>query len=130
MLRKLHREASKNNIMINGLLTDIITVSRRTSTGRDALNNPIYGSPTDGAGWSVLYPNIKCKIAFSNKEIDFSPLGERVKPAGVIYIDKRYLVKQEDRVTTKDGIQYNVIGMVEAKMGAVVMHRELTVQLP
>lgn len=113
------------------LLNQIITVRRRTSTGNDSLGNPIYGSPTDGAGWNIVYQNMPVAFAFNTKQVRFAPEGERILPTGVVYYNAGYEVKQEDRIITEDGIEYNVIAVSKGTQGGnVVSHYEAVVQLP
>jgi len=113
------------------LLNKTITVIRRTSQGRDSLNNPNYGAPTAGAGWNVIYTAIPARLAFSTKEVRFAPEGERILPTGTVYYNAGYTICQEDHIVTSEGVEYNVISVVAATtFGTVVDHYEAVVQLP
>lgn len=116
------------------LLNQIATVRRRASTGRDSLNNPDYGFPTGGLGWSTVYNNIAIRLAFSSKPIRFAQEGERVQPTGIIYLNTGPIIKPEDRVLITEGsqvIEYTVISVIYAKaFGPETDHLELVVQLP
>ena len=114
-----------------GLLPNLISVSRRSSTGRDTLNNPTYGAPTSGSGWNIIYSAIQCRLAFSTKQVRFAPEGERILPTGVVYLNTGPVIQQEDRVITETGIEYNVISVVPATgINGQVDHLEIIVQLP
>jgi hypothetical protein len=112
------------------LLAQTVTIRRRQSTGRDSLNNPVYGAPTDGLGWSTIYEQVPVRLAFSSKMIRFVPEGERITPNGVMYYNTDYILKPEDRVLTSDGIEYTVISVVEGRMGLTIDHYEAILQLP
>lgn len=113
------------------LLNTTVDIRRRKSTGRDALNNPTYGSPTSGAGWSTVYQNVSVRLAFSGKDVRFAPEGERILPTGVMYYNAGPDIKSEDRVLTEDGIEYNVIGVtIGYSFGKVIDHYEAVLQLP
>lgn len=113
------------------LLNQAVIIKRRTSTGRDALNNPTYGSPTDGAGWNTVYNAINVKLAFGSKPIKFSPEGERITPNGVMYYNVGPDIKPEDRVLTQNGIEYTVVSVVPAYVfGKSIDHFEAVLQLP
>jgi len=113
------------------ILNTTVDIRRRASTGRDALNNPVYGAPTDGAGWSVVYQNIAVRLAFSSKATNFANEGERITPTGVMYYNSGPDIKPEDRVITETGIEYNVISVVPGyAFGKVVDHYEAVLQLP
>lgn len=117
--------------MIPGLYQDSVTVYRRTSTGRDSLNNPIYGTPVSGVGWFKIFTNIGVRLAFSDKLIDFSEQGERVIPQGTMYAPPSYIIRQEDRVLTADNILYVVVGVRTGYLfNRVVDHYEYTLALP
>ena len=104
---------------------------RRVSQGRDALNNPEYGAPTDGAGWNTIYRKVPVRLAFSSKQVRFAPEGERIIPTGVVYMNPGYDIQAEDRVLTADGIEYNVISVLKCTaMSAVIDHLEIVCQLP
>ena len=111
-------------------LPDVISVSRRTSTGLDSLNNPTYGTSVSGTGWATIYTGVKCRLALSGKDVEFSPIGERIKPSGVLYTNAKYDIRNEDRIITSDNIQYVIIGVSTARLGSVVDHYEYTIQLP
>lgn len=113
-----------------GVLSQTVTIKRRTSTGRDSLNNPTYGAPTSGTGWDTVYNSVPVRLAFSSKAIRFVADGERVTPQGVVYLNTGYTILPEDRIITSDGIEYVVISVVEGRMGAVVNHLELIIGLP
>lgn len=118
-------------MMPPALLNDKVTIKRRASTGTDSLGNPIYGAPTDGSGWSTVYKNVPVKLAFSSKVVRFAQEGERINPTGVMYYNKGYDLKAEDRVLTADSIEYTVISIVPAKtFGAIIDHYEAILQLP
>ena len=112
------------------LLSQTVTIKRRTSQGVDSLNNPVYGAPTGGLGWNTIYENVPVRLAFSSKVIKFVPEGERITPNGVMYYNTDYKLKAEDRVLTTDGIEYTVVSVVEGRMGATVSHYEAILQLP
>ena len=113
------------------LLSQSVTIKRRTSTGRDALNNPTYGTPTSGQGWTTVYNSMAVRLAFNTKQIKFAPEGERILPTGIMYYNNTYALKAEDRVLTSDGIEYNVISVVSGiNMGGVVDHFEAILALP
>lgn len=113
------------------ILNESVTIKRRVSTGIDSLGNPIYGQPTNGAGWQVIYTNVPCKLAFNSKMIQFAPEGERVTPNGVMYLNSGYNILPEDRVLTSGGIEYNVISVVPGYIfGKVIDHLECVLQLP
>ena len=112
------------------LLSQKVTIKRRVSQGRDSLNNPSYGSPTGGAGWSTVYNDVPVRLAFSSKAIRFVAEGERVTPNGVMYYNTGPVLKPEDRVLTEDGIEYNVVSIVEGRMGATINHYEAILALP
>lgn len=112
------------------LLSQQVSIRRRQSTGTDSLNNPVYGAPTTGLGWSLVYQNMPVRLAFSSKLIRFVKEGERVSPNGVMYYNTDFKLKPEDRVLTADGIEYTVISVVEGRMGATISHYEAVLQLP
>ncbi len=113
------------------LLNTTVDVKRRTSTGRDSLNNPTYGAPTGGAGWNTVFQNIPVRLAFNTKAIQFAPEGERITPNGVMYYNAGPNIKPEDRVLTETGIEYTVISVVPGyAFGKVVDHFEAVLQLP
>ena len=114
------------------LLNTNVTIRRRTSTGRDALNNPIYGAPTSGTGWNTVYTNMMVRLAFSSKGIRFTAEGERIQPVGTMYYNIGNVLQMEDRVITQpDGIEYVVIGIsTGATVGNIVDHFEVSLQLP
>jgi hypothetical protein len=120
--------------MIPSLLNISVTVKRRTAYGsvtRDALNNPVYGTPTSGAGWTTAYTAMPVRLAFSQKKVDYTLTGERVLPSGIMYYGKDFTILAEDRVITPDGIEYVVLGVVPGYvMGAVVDHYEAQIALP
>jgi hypothetical protein len=112
------------------ILNQQVTVTRRTSQGRDSLNNPIYGSPTNGDGWNIVYTCVPARLAFSTKKIQFAPEGERISPVGIVYYNAGWDIKAEDRILV-NGIEYTVISVVEGiAFGNVVDHYEAIVQLP
>src|ERR1700690_1972340 len=90
----------------------LVNVERRSSTGTDILGNPTYGQPTSGAGWSQVYTNMPCKLAFSSKQIQFAQTAERPLPSGIVYYGPQYALQTEDRVITPDGIEYVVTSIV------------------
>lgn len=113
------------------LLNINVTVMRRNSQGRDALNNPIYGQPTTSPGWAVAYSGMPVKLAFSTKPTNFAPEGERIQPIGTLYYNTGYVLQPEDRIITPDGVEYNIISIVNAYLfGNVIDHYEAIVQLP
>ena len=114
-----------------GLLFNRTDVYRRTSTGRDSLNNPIYGKPVTGAGWTKTYTAIPCRLAFSSKSIQFAKTGERPSPSGIVYVPAANIILPEDRFLTSDGIQYTVTSVVPGySFGGVVDHWECICDLP
>lgn len=113
------------------LLNTLVTVKRRTSTGRDSLNNPTYGPPTSGAGWNTVYTNVSVRLAFSSKGINFAREGERIQPNGTMYYNPGVDIHPEDRVLTDTGIEYVVTSVVPGYIfGKKVDHYEALVQLP
>src|SRR4051812_46729904 len=108
----------------SAILNQTVTVRRRTSTGRDALNNPNYGAPTSGVGWDTVYTKMPVKLAFSTKQVRFAPEGERILPTGVVYYNAQYLLKAEDRVITDEGVEYNVISVQPGNIGSIISHYE------
>jgi hypothetical protein len=113
------------------LLNKTITVIRRTSQGRDSLNNPNYGAPTEGAGWNVIYNAVPVRLAFSSKLIKFAAEGERVEPTGIVYLNTGYTICPEDHVVTNSGDEYTVTSVIEAtSFGSVIDHLELVISLP
>jgi hypothetical protein len=114
-----------------GLLNSTVCIKRRSSQGRDSLNNPTYGAPTLGNGWATIYEGIPARLAFNLKQVRFAMEGERVQPTGILYYNPGPDIKAEDRVLTDDGIEYNVISVVKGyTLGTVVDHYEAVVQLP
>ena len=75
------------------ILNSKVSIRRRESTGRDSLNNPIYGAPTSGIGWVTVYKDMPVRLAFSSKEVRFAPEGERILPTGVMYYNNSYSLK-------------------------------------
>lgn len=117
--------------MFPALFNVTVTVKRRKVTGRDSLNNPIYGTPTSGGGWSTLYLNMPARLDFSQKDVQFAPTGERVTPSGVGYFPDGFTVQVEDRFLTVGGVEYVVTSVVPAyKWGAVIDHYEAKLALP
>lgn len=114
----------------SAILSQTVTIKRRTSQGADSLNNPNYGQPTSGLGWDTIYDKMPVRLAFSSKAIRFVAVGERVTPNGVMYYNTGFLIKPEDRALTDDGIEYNVVSVVEGRMGASISHYEAILQLP
>lgn len=113
------------------LLNTNVNIKRRKSTGRDSLNNPNYGTPTSGAGWSTVYQNIPVRFAFSSKPLQFSPEGERITPNGTMYYNPGPILMPEDRVLTDTGIEYNIVSVVPGYgFGKTVDHYEAVLQLP
>lgn len=117
--------------MIPGsILSQTVSIKRRTSQGVDALNNPTYGQPTSGAGWNTVYNSVPVRLAFNSKAIRFVAEGERVTPNGVMYYNTGFIIKPEDRVLTTDGIEYVVVSVVEGRMGMSISHYEAILALP
>lgn len=117
--------------MLAGILNSTVTIKRRASTGRDALNNPTYGAPTSGSGWSTVYTNMPVRLAFSTKIVNFAKEGERIQPQGVMYFGTNYTIQQEDRVLTSDNREYVVTGLATGYLiGTVVDHFEANLSLP
>lgn len=113
------------------ILVSTVTIKRRASTGRDSLNNPIYGAPTSGAGWSTVYSGIQCRLALQTKQVRFAPEGERILPTGVVYFNPGITLLAEDRIITSDGIEYNIISVINAPgPSGVTDHIECVIQLP
>ena len=117
------------------LFTETCNVLRRTSQGRDSLNNVIYGAPTSGAGWSTIYTNMPMKLAFSSKAIQFATQGERPEPSGIVYFGPSFTLYDEDRIVTTTNpsyeVEYVVTSVVPAFMPPnVVNHWEATISLP
>jgi hypothetical protein len=117
--------------MIPGIFNTPVTVKRRVSTGRDSLNNPTYGNPTSGSGWSTVYASMPARLAFSSKAIQFATMAERPTPNGVCYYGPDYTVLSEDRILTTDGIEYVVTSVVPGYINnTVVDHYEALLALP
>jgi hypothetical protein len=117
--------------MQNSLLNEKVDVYRRVSTGRDALNNPVYGTPATGTGWNLVYSGMPCRLAFTDKRIEFARGGERVKPYGTLYFSQDFALIQEDRIVTPDNIQYVVTSIrIAYKTGSVIDHYEGICELP
>ncbi len=120
--------------MILALLDEVVTVKRRNtvaSASRDSFNNPVYGAPTSGAGWYTAYTNMPIRFAFSKKDVEFAPTGERIKPNGVAYSTIDYTIFHEDRFITSNGVEYVVTGVSKGYLtGNVLDHMEYTVELP
>ncbi len=117
------------------LLNQSINIVRRQSTGRDSLNNPIYGQPTSGSGWSTIYVGLQARLAFSSKPIMFSKEGERVTPTGIVYLNIGPKIYHEDRVvfTNYQGgtVQYVVVDVINAiGINGQPDHIELVCTLP
>lgn len=113
------------------LFNQTCNVLRRTSQGRDAINNPIYGAPTSGSGWSTVYSNMPMNLAFSSKAIQYAQQGERPEPSGVMYYGNSYSINSEDRIVTNTGIEYVVVSVVAAYLPLnVVNHYEAVLSLP
>jgi hypothetical protein len=113
------------------LLNMKVNVMRRLSQGRDSLNNPVYGTPTSGDGWNLIYQNLSVRLAFSSRDVRFSPEGERILPNGIMYYNDHVELKDEDRVITSTGIEYVVIGVTIGYIYAgKVDHHEATLALP
>jgi hypothetical protein len=116
------------------LLNISAVVVRRTSTGVDILNNPTYGSPTNGTGWNVVYNSVPVRLAFSTKAINFKKEGERIIPTGVVYYNAGYILMPEDRILFQDPngnlIEYVITSIVEGRMGVIIDHFEALVSLP
>ncbi len=117
--------------MQNSLLNEAVDVYRRVSASRDALNNPVYGTPITGVGWNLIYSAMPCRLAFTDKRIEFAHGGERVKPYGTLYFSEDFALLQEDRIITTDNIQYVVTSIrIAYKTGSIVDHYEGIVELP
>lgn len=113
------------------LFNENVDVYRRVSGGVDSLNNPVYGVPITGSGWNLVYPQMPCKLAFTDKRIEFAHGGERVLPYGTVYFSQAYLLMQEDRIITTNNIQYVVTSIrVAYKTSTVIDHYEAIVELP
>lgn len=115
-----------------GLLLQTVSILRRTSQGVDPLNNPIYGQPTSGVGWTTVYSNIQVRLAFSTDMIKFAKEGERVLPGGVMYINPGPVILQEDRVIVNQGpnqIEYLVKSVVQGFIGGTLDHWEMVLDL-
>ena len=117
------------------LLVQTISISRRTSTGRDSLNNPTYGEPVSGSGWNIVYTNLQARFAFSSKPIVFEKMGERVTPTGIVYLNPGPVIYHEDRVLYSNNggqtVEYTVIDVINALgVNGQIDHTELVVALP
>ena len=116
--------------MLNAYLQDLVTVSRRTSTGTDVLGNPTYGQPTTGSGWAIVYTNMPTKLAFSSKQLLFAQTQESPEPSGVMYYNTGYTLLPEDRVITTSNVAYTVVSIVPAiSVPNVVDHYEALLKL-
>lgn len=117
--------------MVPSLLNEDVDVYRRVSTGRDSLGNPVYGTPASGVGWNLIYQAMPCRLAFTDKRIEFAHGGERVKPYGTMYFSQAFALIQEDRIITPDNIQYVVSSIrIAYKTGSIIDHYEAIVELP
>jgi hypothetical protein len=117
--------------MIPAIYNQNVVVKRRISVGRDVLNNPTYGQPTGGVGWSTVYASMPARLAFSSKAIQFAQTGERPSPNGVVYYGTDYALLVEDRVLTPDGIEYTVTSIVPGYVtNTVIDHYEAICALP
>lgn len=119
--------------MIPAIFNQNFQVYRRTSGGRDALNNPTYGEPVSGAGWSLIYPVMLARLAFSSKSIQFAHTGERPTPSGILYYSADFVLQPEDRIFTPDTkpIQYIVLSIVPGYIAnQVIDHYEAILGLP
>ena len=114
----------------SAILSQNVTIKRRTSQGVDSLNNPNYGAPTGGLGWNIIYNSVPVRLAFSTKAIRFVAEGERIIPTGTMYYNQPYILQPEDRVLTSDGIEYVITSVVEGRMGLTVDHYEAVLGLP
>lgn len=113
------------------LLNERVDVYRRVEDSRDSLNNPVYGKPVTGVGWNLIYLSMPCKLAFTDKRVQFARGGERVKPYGTVYFSQAFSLRQEDRIITRDNIQYVVTSIRTAyKAANVIDHYEAIVELP
>lgn len=123
--------------MLPAVYTDIINVTRRVpydTAPRDSLNNPVYGDPAD---WTIVYSNIKVRLAFTGKPLQFMATGELIQPAGVLYYDKTYVILPMDRIITVNvpgsipGIEYVVNNVSPLfRIHGVVDHMQGSVLLP
>lgn len=119
--------------MIPAIFNLNYVVKRRTSSGRDALNNPTYGEPVSGAGWSTIYAAMPARLAFSSKQIQFAHTGERPTPSGILYYSANFSLQIEDRIITPDTspIQYVVLSIVPGYIAnQVIDHYEAILGLP
>lgn len=120
--------------MIQAIFNENVTVKRRIGidvASRDSLNNPIYGVPTSGAGWSTVYTNMPCRLAFSSRALQFAMTAERVTPSGIMYYDVAYTLKHEDRILTSTGIEYIVTSIADGYIiNTVLDHYEALLDLP
>lgn len=117
--------------MMPSLLNENVDVYRRVSSGRDALNNPVYGVPITGEGWNLIYRAMPCRLAFTDKRVEFARGGERVRPYGTMYFSEAQQILQEDRIITPNNIQYVVTSIrIAYKTSNVIDHYEAIVELP
>lgn len=117
--------------MLQSLLNEKVDVYRRVAGSRDSLNNPVYGTPITGVGWNLIYRAMPSRLAFTDRRIEFASGGERVKPYGTMYFSEKYALRQEDRIITRDNIQYIVSSIrIAYKSGAIVDHYEAICELP
>jgi hypothetical protein len=106
-----------------------VTVKRRQSSGIDSLGNPVYGAPT--GGWNTVATNVMVRFAFNTKMTRFAPEGERQEPTGVVYYNPGPDIRNEDRLITPEGYEYNVISVVPGYLfGKTVSHYEAVIQTP
>lgn len=111
--------------MIQSLLNESVVVYRRISTAVDALGNPVYGDPTTGTGWNLVYRTMPARLAFTDVQVEFAPEGERVLPHGTLYFGAAYTVLQEDRIITAQNIQYVVTSVrIAYKTSTIIDHYE------
>lgn len=119
--------------MIPAIFNLNYVVKRRVSQGRDALNNPTYGEPVSGDGWSTVYAAMSARLAFSAKAVQFAHTGERPTPSGILYYSAAYALQIEDRIITPDTnpIQYVVLSIVPGYIAnQVIDHYEAILGLP
>lgn len=92
-----------------------VKVQRRTTSSRNALNEPDYGTE---ANYPVAYASISVRIEFPDQQTEFTETGERVKmPMSAIsgvdmYVDPAYTIAVEDRVTILTCDDASLIGQL------------------
>ena len=121
--------------MIASIFSDVVSIRRRSSNpSLDVLNNPVYGEEST---WPYAYQNIRCRLAYSGKQMKISSTGELIFPQGQGYVSKDIILKPMDRIfiVKSAGISSNIEYVCEAVWPAYLMsnvldHYEFSFALP